>query len=459
VDFALVSGNTAGGFGKGGGLDLTANAQGSGSATGIVFSSFSGNTAENGGGGEADATSSGSGAANLFISSDATGNTAHSTGGGIDVELNATSSGSANLSMSGGNLSNNSGEGGGLSLGMSTSSSGAVTATLNRLTIANNIGSGALVEAGSNGTGAASVSIANTQVTGNNSDVGGGGIDALLTSTQGPTSLSISNSTISGNTASVANFADGGGLFINAQTRGPATTPSINIALTNSTVEGNIAGFRGGGLGLFLDNRANGGAITAAITGSTFDGNTALAGGAINSSEQAFAGTSATLTVTNSTLFANSAVLGGGLDNSTNGSGTTGATLLSDTIAFNQASSFGGGVEGDGISVRSSIVADNVAPFGPDVDGVFISLVHNLIGQTDGSSGFGGSDLTGTAASPLDPVFGDFGDHGGPTQTLSVLAGSPAIGNGDPAGPAFDQRGVFRSATAPTIGAFEFTGE
>jgi hypothetical protein len=164
------------------------------------------------------------------------------------------------------------------------------------------------------------------------------------------------------------------------------------------------------------------------------------------------------MTLTNSTLFANSAVLGGGLENSANGAGTIGVTLLSDTVAFNQASNLGGGLFGDTISVRSTIVADNTAPTGPDVDGFFLSLGHNLIGQTDGSSGFGGSDLTGTAASPLDPVFGDFGDHGGPTQTLSVLAGSPAIGNGDPAGPAFDQRGVFRSATAPTIGAFEFTG-
>ena len=85
--------------------------------------------------------------------------------------------------------------------------------------------------------------------------------------------------------------------------------------------------------------------------------------------------------------------------------------------------------------------------------------IHNLIGQTDGSSGFDGGDLTGTAANPLDPLFGDFGNFGGPTNTLAVLAGSPAIGNGDPAGPATDQRGVFRHFfTPPTIGAFEFTG-
>jgi hypothetical protein len=232
------------------------------------------------------------------------------------------------------------------------------------------------------------------------------------------------------------------------------------VSLTNLTVEGNVAGFEGGGLALQLDNRANGGSITAAVTGSTFDGNTALAGGAINSSEQAFAGTSATLTVTNSTLFANSAVVGGGLDAGTSSSvtdkGTVGTTLLSDTIAFNEASNIGGGVIGDTISVRSTIIADNTAPTGPDVSGVFTSLGHNLIGQTDGSSGWIASDLTGTTAKPLDPQFGTFGNNGGPTNTLPVLSTSPAVGHGDPNGPATDQRGVTRSKTAPTIGAFEF---
>jgi hypothetical protein len=53
---------------------------------------------------------------------------------------------------------------------------------------------------------------------------------------------------------------------------------------------------------------------------------------------------------------------------------------------------------------------------------------------------------------------GDFGNFGGPTNTLSLQSGSPAIGNGDPAGPATDQRGVTRSTTAPRIGAFEFAG-
>jgi hypothetical protein len=50
-----------------------------------------------------------------------------------------------------------------------------------------------------------------------------------------------------------------------------------------------------------------------------------------------------------------------------------------------------------------------------------------------------------------------FGNFGGPTKTLTLLSGSPAIGQGDPTGPPTDQRGVAGSRTAPSIGAFEFT--
>jgi hypothetical protein len=120
----------------------------------------------------------------------------------------------------------------------------------------------------------------------------------------------------------------------------------------------------------------------------------------------------------------------------------------------------GGGLfaAGDHFMVRSTIVADNTSLTGADVFGGFSSGGHNLIGQIDGSTGFDGGDLTGTAANPLDSVFGAFGNFGGPTNTLQLLSGSPAIGQGDPAGPATDQRGVARSKTAPSIGAFEFTG-
>src|SRR5262249_33081140 len=168
----------------------------------------------------------------------------------------------------------------------------------------------------------------------------------------------------------------------------------------------------------------------------------------------------ATVTVTSPTVFANHAdSAGGGVSNGAVGTdGPVGLTLLSDTIAFNDATNQGGGVFGNGVTVRSTIIADNTANTAADVSGAFLSGGHNLVGQTDGGTGFDGGDLTGTAASPLAPLFGNFGNFGGPTNTLALLSGSPAIGHGDPAGPATDQRGVARSKTAPSVGAFEFTG-
>jgi hypothetical protein len=96
---------------------------------------------------------------------------------------------------------------------------------------------------------------------------------------------------------------------------------------------------------------------------------------------------------------------------------------------------------------------------GPDVYGAFDSLGHNLIGATNGSSGFiAPGDLAGSSASPLDPKLAPLADNGGPTLTMALLPGSPAIDAGDTAAaPPTDQRGFPRPAgLAADIGAFEF---
>ena len=63
----------------------------------------------------------------------------------------------------------------------------------------------------------------------------------------------------------------------------------------------------------------------------------------------------------------------------------------------------------------------------------------------------------GTADSPIDPKLGKLKNNGGPTKTMALLKGSPAIAA------AFaipdlttDQRGVARDPEAPSIGAYEF---
>ena len=55
-----------------------------------------------------------------------------------------------------------------------------------------------------------------------------------------------------------------------------------------------------------------------------------------------------------------------------------------------------------------------------DGEGEFTSLGHNLIGNTDGSSGWVGTDLLN-----VDPMLGPLQDNGGPTWTMALAARQP----------------------------------
>ena len=106
------------------------------------------------------------------------------------------------------------------------------------------------------------------------------------------------------------------------------------------------------------------------------------------------------------------------------------------------------------VTLNNTIVANS--PSGGDVAGASLLGSHNLI--EDGSGGLADS-LTG------DPKLGPLADNGGPTLTMALLPGSPAIDAGDsglvtnppfPGPPFTDQRGFARiSGAAVDIGAFE----
>ena len=83
------------------------------------------------------------------------------------------------------------------------------------------------------------------------------------------------------------------------------------------------------------------------------------------------------------------------------------------------------------------MIALNMASAAPDVSGSFVSAGFNLIGKTDGSMGFTvATDITGTIAVPRDPMLDPAGlqNNGGPTPTIALLLGSPAIDKGTSAG-------------------------
>jgi predicted outer membrane repeat protein len=274
--------------------------------------------------------------------------------------------------------------------------------------------------------------------------------------------LNINNCTISNNVGS-----SGGGI---------TSVGPVNIS--GSTFTNNFAVFSGGAMAInsavisnstFTGNSSatgNGGAIssggTVAVSNCTFGNNSGIAGGAI-------ANAGGTVTLTNSTFSGNSSAHdGGGAIANTLGTGTI--TVADCTVTGNHlVNSFNGGaggvfnMSGAMMNIKSSIIALNTATgfnVFADADGAFASGGFNLIGIKDGSTGFTApTDKTGTAGAPLDPMLSPSGlqNNGGATQTIALLANSPAINAGAPNAPPNDQRGFFRNGP-PDIGAFEFGG-
>ncbi|MDJ1179647.1 Ig-like domain-containing protein, partial [Roseofilum sp. BLCC_M91] len=183
--------------------------------------------------------------------------------------------------------------------------------------------------------------------------------------------------------------------------------------------------------------------------GSSGDG-----GGIFNSS-------TGTIDIINSTISGNgTGVDGGGIFNSSTGT----VNVTNSTISGN-----GGGVGPGGgifnfstgtINVTNTIIAGNTAGSNPDVSGTFVSNGFNIIGDTTGSTGFGGTDITGVAANTV--INTTLADNGGITQTHALIAGSPALDAGNnsdvPGTITTDQRGTsFARISNGTvdIGAYE----
>jgi cysteine-rich repeat protein len=221
--------------------------------------------------------------------------------------------------------------------------------------------------------------------------------------------LTVTNCVLAGNSGNNGDYWSGGGI-----------TNRATLTVTNSMFVGNRAlpGFGGGILNL------DGGTLT--VIDSTFSGNTSNHGGAISM----FGGT---LTVVNSTFSGNSADYCGGIDNEGRG-----AAVLRNTIVANNTNNLGG--------------------TGGNCNGSVTDGGHNL--QWPGTD-------CGKSIPSLDPLLDPAGlrDNGGPTQTIALLAGSPAINAGDPqvcANPpvnGVDQRGYVRPGTGSpncSIGAYEY---
>lgn len=223
----------------------------------------------------------------------------------------------------------------------------------------------------------------------------------------------------------------GGGLTLNnitlANGHDTVATPgaaaidaSANVTITESTISGHQT-TNGGCPGVNMSG------ATLTIVRSTVTGNVNSAsatGDAICSNN------TATLNVTSSTITGNT---GGAIDSS----GT--ATVTNSTIAANTSTGGGnsGGISAFGgtITLRNTIVSNNVGT------GQCSTAVGGSI--VDGGGNLQFPDAACGATIPVaNPLLGALASNGGPTQTMALGAGSPAIDAGVLANcQATDQRG------------------
>jgi hypothetical protein len=167
-------------------------------------------------------------------------------------------------------------------------------------------------------------------------------------------------------------------------------------------------------------------------------------------------------------------------------SGSYGLHITNSTFASNKARAEGadegqgGAIYADGpVTLSNSTLDRNVADgYGSSVYTLdYLVAFHNTIVERGnlsdecyaagtGSFQSAGFNLTDDSSCGLnkagdrhiqDPKLGPLADYGGPTWTVSVLAGSKALNNGQDAGcPSIDQRGVHRpQGSHCDIGAYE----
>lgn len=334
------------------------------------------------------------------------------------------------------------------------------------------------------------ITITNTTINSNSAGTGGGGI---ANEWAGAGLMVITNSTISGNTA-----PNGGGMHNLAATG--------TVSISDTTISNNTSTDNGGGITSFgalslsntllLNNSAfeQGGAVfilgTTTISDSTLMNNSSEKGGG-----GIYNDSTGVLILTNSTMSENSAgESGGAIKNA-------GELIINGTLFFhNQAEDKGGAIytitSGSGSTITNSTITQNISVRGGAIgaDGAAdntirnTTFVHNqaiygseiwtfsTAGQVQILNSIllcenfddclyyrpGGLSLSpntliqsGNLASVgLSPL----ADNGGPTQTMALLPGSPAINAGTNATcTEIDQRGIERpQGDNCDLGAYEY---
>ena len=318
--------------------------------------------------------------------------------------------------------------------------------------------------------------------------VHGGGIlangAALVRST-------VSDNTVLGGGTASANVASGGGLFVGGtlvmigssvsgnRVRAPSgyDIPShgstggggvysfgalyvINSTITNNTVMATNAGENGDGGGIFV--RGSLMLVGSTVSGNDVDGD---GGGLYKFGYPDLFDHGTTLTIQNSTIADNAAGGAGAafvsqrptwIDNSTI-AGNSGAAGAAAMFSYREKLGYRTNLL---VDVQSTIIGANTAGPNPTYatdlaadDVLTVTGAHSLI--MDAAAGI----VLPPDTLRSDPLLLPLADNGGPTWTMALVSGSPAIDTGsNPLGLQADQRGspwVRVYGAAPDIGAFE----
>ncbi|MAT98589.1 MAG: hypothetical protein CL608_15715 [Anaerolineaceae bacterium] len=345
----------------------------------------------------------------------------------------------------------------------------------------------AAIPGGGNGGGALYITGGSTatvsgSIFSNNVSVNGGGIHIL------GANLTVSDSTFSGNVANNSAGGGGGGAIYVDGTKNFNGT----IDISTSTFSNNQSNQLGGAIFSFPE-----GSGSTIIDQSLFDSNSATGSGQGGAIYHQSATKIGPLTISNSTFMNNNA-------HATDGSASSGGalwlldapvTITSSTFVGNDATTplpldpndwhrgFGGAIRtSDNTTVVSSTIVNNTAGFSGGAIAGPATVRNTIIANNEGDSDWGiqqnctveltngGNNIqypqktTGNwndyecfgGQTAVNPQVGTIGDYGGPTPTVPLLAGSPAINAGSNC-PAADQRGFARNG-ACDIGAYEFGG-
>ena len=341
---------------------------------------------------------------------------------------------------------------------------GAGTLSIGGVTLANGHYASASTPRGGCLYSAASLAVADATLTGcavvgtSTENARGGGIYARA-------DLDLANSLVTSSHAQgtvVGGGARGGGVFVGGRFDSESSTISHNLAYSAP-----------------INSGVGGGATIvgpALIKRTTIFYNGAYEIGGLWTQDE--------VTLDSSTIYNNSASQTAGM-RATYETGTPVATIVNSTIAGNHAFGSVGGLNLIIPAVISnSTIANNrannglagILMSGPTLDLESTIIAGNLgFNDPDDFDVYGSPTITGmgnlvvASSAPLppdtrtdDPLLGTIGDYGGPTPTIPLLDGSPAIDHGsNVAQLATDQRGAGFArvgGAAPDIGAFEVQG-